>query len=376
MFESALAALLISTSLYYFYFLFRILRGLQKLAFSSPEAENHAVTVIVAARNEEETIENSLRSILAQDYPAHLVEVIVVDDSSTDATVERARRMALKDSRLRILELPPHDSDLGGRKPLAIAKGVNAAQGDIILTTDADCTVKRTWIRSMSGCFGSDTAFVAGPVLEEGGKGFVSEISKVEFLGLITTAAGLIGNQTPIICNGANIAYRRSAFLKVEGYGDKHHFSDDEVLMQRIAQRNLGAILFCAEPGSFASTRSPETLRALWDQRVRWSSKKNHYENKTIVLKLLGLYSFFLILLLASTATIVFPSLIPLVAVIVLAKIAAEGWILLKGNRLFQKGISFFHFMIAEVFHVPYIVFAAFVGQFTSLRWKGKSIRE
>lgn len=375
MLESVIVTLLLFLTAYYLYFLFRIRQGLRHVRSSPGTRKEYSVTVIIAVRNEEAVLEDVIRSVLEQDYPRNLYELVIVDDASDDRTLEKARNVAANHPQLKIIGMPSHASDVGGRKPLAIAEGVTAASGEIILTTDADCSMGKDWIRSMLGHFDPDVTFVSGPVLEEGGEGLFSEISKVEFLGLIATAAGLIGIKNPIICNGANIAYRKSAFLQAGGYGDESHFSDDEVLMQRIARRKLGTIRFCADPGATVRTKSPRTFREFWSQRVRWASKRNHFEGGSILLQLVVLYAFFFVLFLSALAAFVLPFLALIVPVILLAKVAFDAKTLLEGARLFKSRFSFPHFMIAEVFHVPYIVFAAFLGQFASLRWKGKSIR-
>lgn len=372
--HSILAALLILSSLYYFYFLFRIREGLDQIQTPLTPSVHRRVTVIIVARNEAGSIEQSLRSVLIQNYPPHLMEIILVDDASTDATVSMARNIAQNDSRLKIIQMAPHDSETGGRKPAAIAEAIKIADGEIIMTTDADCTAGVNWIRSMVAHFDPATVFVAGPVLEQGSSGFVSELSRIEFLGLITTAAGLISAGTPIICNGANIAYLKSSFLQADGYGNSSHFSDDEVLMQRIKKRGLGKILFSAAQESIVQTKSPETLSHFWNQRIRWASKKGHYEDKTVLLKLVALYVFFFVSFLSVIAALFTAWLVPIVATVLILKVFFDAWILFKGAFLFRTTVSITRFLIAEFLHVPYIVFAAATGNFVPLHWKGKPI--
>lgn len=93
------------------------------------------VSVIIPARNEQRSLERCVRSVLASRYPA--LEVIVVDDHSTDRTGDIAREVALEDSRVRVLEAPSLPPDWFG-KQWACATGARAARGALLLFTDAD----------------------------------------------------------------------------------------------------------------------------------------------------------------------------------------------------------------------------------------------
>ena len=171
-----------------------------------------------------------------------------------------------------------------GRKPLAIAKGITQAAGEIILTTDADCIAPPRWIEIMVNHFEENVAFVAGPVAEQTSRNFFSKLEQLEFLGLITTAAGLIGSGRPIICNGANLAYRKSAFISVGGFGDNGSSNDDESLMNRMVHRNIGKIVFAPESDAVITTRSSNTITSFLRQRIRWANKRGHYEDKSILI--------------------------------------------------------------------------------------------
>lgn len=366
----SIALLLVSFS-YYFFFLLAVNKGLRALKTPPPSPYRPFVSVIIAARNEDQTIVQCLNSILDQDYPEDLYEVIVVDDHSTDHTVDVAQLFSAKHALpfLKILSLSDHD---GTGKPTAIAYGIKNSQGEIIVCTDADCVVSSKWISSMVQSFQPEVAFVAGPVAEEYGKTFFSKIQGLEFLGLITTGAGLIGAGTPIICNGANIAYRKSAFVKVNGYGETSNSCDDETLMQKISTRKIGSIAFNASKDAKVVTNSSSSMFEFWNQRVRWAAKRGHYEDKSILLKLILLYLFFVIFFATALVSLFQPELRFPVAAIFFAKVVIDFQTLTSGARLLKENVSSIHFAIAELLHVPYIVFAAGLGQIVSLRWKDR----
>jgi cellulose synthase/poly-beta-1,6-N-acetylglucosamine synthase-like glycosyltransferase len=140
--------------------------------------------------------------------------------------------------------------------------------------------------------------------------------------------------------------------------------------------RNVGSVVFNADPKAIVYTTTPPTVSAFWHQRTRWASKRGRYEDSSILLKLILVYSFFLVSLVASAVAVVEPLLIIPVLGVLLLKATMEFLILSKGARLFRHEIPLFEFVIAELFHVPYIAMAGLVGQFTSLRWKDRNFAQ
>lgn len=370
-------ALLAGTlTVYYFYFLLRVYKGLDNLALPHHSSDEVPfVTVIVAARNEEKTIADCLASILDQDYKKSRYEVVVIDDGSDDRTAKIVQSLAKKNPRLRLLLLPPDGNETVGRKPKAISMAIKETKGDIILTTDADCVVPAGWIRGMVSYFAKTTALVAGPVIDRKEKNLAAELARLEFLGLITTAAGLIGSGKPMICNGANLAYRRSAFLAAGGFGEEDRFSDDETLMQRIHMRGIGSIAFSKNPDTIVITPSPSSLSEFLRQRIRWASKKGHYEDRRGLTTLVLLYIYFATLFLFTVLALLQPKFLVLLSFLVVAKLLLEFAVLSKGASILNQRFLKRHFFIAELFHVPYIVVAAFLGRFAPLEWKGRKLK-
>ena len=368
--ELVLLGLLLSFMFYYLTFLWSIRKGLSSLAHRGSDTRPFA-SVILAARNEEKNIEPCLRALIAQSYDPKMFEIIVVDDHSQDDTVSRSTRLAESVDVPKTTVVSLKDQ-LG--KPAAIAHGVSISKGEIILCTDADCTVPKEWIESMVGCFDPSVAFVAGPVLERPSSSLLSGLEAIEYLSLTTTAAGLIGSGKPIICSGASIAYRRSAFTSVSGFGDHSSSCDDETLMQRMVLWSAGKVVFNSDPSAIVTTETPPTFFDFWRQRTRWASKKGRYEDGSILRRLLLLYGFFLVLFATAAVSLVEPGLqLPTIAVL-LIKGVAEYFVLAEGARLFRQDLRLEQFLIAELFHVPYITVAGLIGQFSSLRWKDRNL--
>ena len=357
--------------LYYLLFLLRIRIGLSRLSVPHETVTQPSVSVIVAAHNEEMTIRICLLSLLAQSYPKEKIDIIVVDDESSDHTAERVRTLAASHSTVRLVSMVSKGTRLTSRKSEAIAEGIKSSKADLIFTTDADCVTPEGWIESMLSYFDDKTVLVAGPVGESTGINLSARLGNIEFLGLIASAAGLIGIDSPIFCNGANLAYRRSAFLSAGGFGSSPSPCDDELLLQRIHTRRLGSIKYSVDSRSIVWTEPKQSLSSLLSQRVRWASKRGHYEQKRILLTLITLYFSFLGLLVLTIGAF-FESSFRLPAIMLLAgKATADYFVLRKSASLFHQRFSFTEFIVAEIFHVPYIVVAALLGQVITPRWKG-----
>jgi len=110
--------------------------------------EDVHVSVIIPARNEAAHIQSCLHAICRQHYPPDKMEILVVDDDSTDDTAQRVRE--IKDLRIRLLHVSDyvsHESRQRAPKKKAIELGVAHAHGELIITTDADCIAEPDWIK-------------------------------------------------------------------------------------------------------------------------------------------------------------------------------------------------------------------------------------
>ncbi|MEO6844302.1 MAG: glycosyltransferase, partial [Ginsengibacter sp.] len=130
-----------------------------------PENELPFVSIIIAARNEELNIGNCLQSIINQTYPPNKWEVIVTDDHSTDKTV--AIINSYQKENIRVINLADFTENkiLNSYKKKSIATALQFANGELIVTTDADCTAPAKWIETLVAFYKEkNPVFVALPV--------------------------------------------------------------------------------------------------------------------------------------------------------------------------------------------------------------------
>jgi cellulose synthase/poly-beta-1,6-N-acetylglucosamine synthase-like glycosyltransferase len=379
--DSFITTLLISIFLlfllHYLFFLQRIIRGLKNLKLTANEKlPFEFISIVIPFRNEEENILANLKSIESQFYADEKFEVIYIDDSSEDNSLELLKKN-IKKNNIRVISVPD-DFSKNAHKKRAIRYGIENAKGMIIVTTDADCVHDEEWLKSLVLSFDSVTGFVSGPVEFETDDGLFSEFQKLEFAGLVLCGAGLIGAGHPTICNAANIAYRKKVFDAVGGFKDQLNLSsgDDELLMQKISRDSDFKVKFCIDKNAIVKTSANKTISDFYQQRKRWASKGLFYNDKSLVVKLILIYAFYVGLMAQLILGLFYQTIFLLLFLgSFLLKFIFEFRILYKGKEILFNNLQLKYLFIAEIFQIPYIIFTGLVGAFGNYLWKSRKVK-
>jgi biofilm PGA synthesis N-glycosyltransferase PgaC len=260
----------------YLYLLLRIYSGLVRIKpFIGEKSADLFVSVVVACHNEERNLPVLLKSLSEQDYNPNLFEVIIVDDNSTDSSPELISHSPGIQNLLLI-----KSSSTGKKK--AIRLGVEASHGNLILTTDADCTMGKKWLSVIASfCAEYKPDMIICPVKTESKPGIFGTFRELEFLSLQGVTAGTAIAGRPVMCNGANLAFTKEVFVRNSG---KLHFelvSGDDVFLLHSIKEDPGSKIFWLESeDAVVSTKSPETAVSFLRQRARWISKAGAYKDK------------------------------------------------------------------------------------------------
>lgn len=333
---------------------------------------NKSVSVIVAARNEGRTIGRLLTDLAAQDYQAGLVEIIIVDDHSSDDTITIAGRFRDKEEKLSIGIFRTGEFNVSGKKA-ALDLGIRQAQGEIVLTTDADCRLEPGWIVSMVSSFIDERIrMVFGPVVINPGKNFWERFQSLEFSGLVASGAGAAGAGRPFLCNGACLAYRREAFLETDGFrGNEEYVSGDDVFLLHKMKKRYGnnAIVFCRDKKALVKTDPVQGIYRFLHQRARWASKSTGYSDPLSVATAITVFSYSLAILMSATAGIFYPlMLIPAAGLFILKMIAdlplMAGITRFTGQERLMKW-----YLLFQLIYPFYIVTAALMSFFKRKAW-------
>jgi glycosyltransferase involved in cell wall biosynthesis len=235
------------------------------------------VSVIVAVRDGESTISTCLQSIISQNYPRELLEIIIVDDHSKDDTLRLLQSLQKFAGFLLLRNLTSGGYESSKKTALELA--ISRARGEILLFTDADCAPPPQWVRGMVSYFSPEVGLVAGfspqTAIESCWNGFLlCDSAAAAFV-----AAGTIGWGRGITCTGRNLAYRKQAYDDVGGFAalPDSISGDDDFMLQRIAAHPQWQIRYALDPETIVPAQGPQNLRHFMRQKQRHLSAGRHY---------------------------------------------------------------------------------------------------
>lgn len=228
-----------------------------------PLTEHPLVSILIPARNEEEDIAETVEAVLSSSYPN--IELIVINDASTDNTQKILEELSVKHNRLKILRL---------EKNMGKANGLNLAfamsHGDIIMTIDADSALAENaleWIVWHFQKFPRVGALTGNPCVRNR-TSLLAKLQTAEYasvIGLIKRTHRLIGKVMTV--SGVIAAWRRTAIVNVSLWNNEAITDDIEMTWKM--EKKFWDIRY--EPNVRCWMRVPETWKGLWNQRKRWA---------------------------------------------------------------------------------------------------------
>ncbi|NCD69289.1 glycosyltransferase family 2 protein [Mucilaginibacter agri] len=336
---------------------------------------NTKVTILIAARNEEDNLAETIEDLLAQDYPKELTEIIIVDDHSTDNTAGIIRSYA--DQGVKLLQLQA-DQALNSYKKKAITEAIAMSTGDLLVATDADCRMGSKWLSSIVGYYEKyNPVMISSPVNYFHEQSFFERLQTLEFSFLIGIGAAFIGNGRASTCNGANLAYRKDVFYEVGGFKgiDDLASGDDELLLQKVAAVYPGRIGFLKLREAIVYTYAKPDLGAFLQQRRRWASKSTRYKDKKVVALAVGIWAFNASLILNVALGFFNPWFFKLLLAEFLVKVLFETALLMPIMDFFKRTALLKYMVILSPIHIFYMVYIGLMGNTSKYNWKGRMVR-
>lgn len=353
--------------LYAFYMLY-FLSGLYRIGRQSSFFSTHEpfVSVIVAARNEEDNIGKLLESLVKQTYSNF--EIIVANDRSGDKTGEIINSFEEEHKHIKSVTID-QKSDKMTPKKYALTKAIEISKGEIIISTDADCRVPNTWIGNMVKQFDEDTGVVAGySQVEANEKSFFHNYQKIDFLALMSANAGSFGWNIPWTGSGQNIAYTRKAFEEIQGFEPvaDQISGDDFYLVQAISK--ITKTRYNSNPESFVKTQPMESFNAFLHQRTRWASNSRKLFNSDFFFLLFLFLNLFVntILFIGLFLTSMWPYLPSFFGI----KLLFDSMVVAYGAVIFNTKFNFDIYLAWAFFQPIYTPFLAIKSMFGKFRWK------
>lgn len=248
-----------------------LLVGLLRLPRSRrlDDASCPSVSVVVTARNEEADLPACIESLLALDYPRDRLQLIFVDDRSTDGTGALVDATAARHAQVVVLhtnDLPPNGLEAKAR---GLAHGMNAATGEWVLITDADARVPREWARHLLGRVTPKTAMVGGTIVVHPGPwwGYI-EGALQGFLQCFSLAAAGLG--APFACLGPNMGIRRDVYLRQGGLERARFSVAEDLALFTLARADGGQVHLYGDTPTLVRVHPVGRPLLIFSQLRRW----------------------------------------------------------------------------------------------------------
>lgn len=359
--------------------------------------ETLKISVIIPVRNEAENILFLLQDLEKQTYPKQNFEVIIADDDSTDDTLKIVQAFQ-KNTNINLIinQLPPKTNNTSPKKR-AIDSSIKLASGQLITTTDGDCSVGEKWLESIANFQAQTGAYLVScavtffeaqrhkdskalksTILFPNIDLFFTNVQIVEFASLIGSGACAMFIQKPNMCNGANLTYLKSVFYEVNGFSGNEGLAsgDDEFLMHKIAAKYPDKVRFLKSQDTIVETKAHTSCRSFYNQRKRWASKWKHYENwQTTALAVFVFFANVVVPLSICFWIFDFISVKSLVLVLSLKFLAEFIFLSLVISFLRKKSLIWL-IPFVQIVYPLYVVFFGLVAQKQGeYVWKGRKLK-
>lgn len=217
------------------------------------------VTIIIPAYNEEKGIRKTLESIFNLDYPKDKLKIIVIDDCSSDKTVEIVKEF--KNVKL------VNRNERGGNAAIALNTGLNYVNTELFARVDADSYIERDSLKKLVKYFSDERiGSVISSILVDEPKNSLEKLQKFEYIITNFTRKLMAKIGTLHITNGVLSVYRTDIIKNIGGFDEKNLTEDYEIAL-RLRKNGYDIIM---ETDSRTYTHVPNTLNGFWRQRVRW----------------------------------------------------------------------------------------------------------
>ena len=329
------------------------------------DTELPTATVIVAARDEEDKILRCLESLGKLEYPEGKLEIIIVDDRSTDRTGEIIDKfITSRDHFRKIIPDEPKGKMVG--KVNALATAIRVANGEIVLTTDADCEVKPLWVKTVASFFTKDVGMVDGYTTQMVNNSF-DGMQAIDFVYLLMVAGGTINLGIPITCIGNNMSFRKKAYDEAGGY-EKLPFSvtEDFTLLRAIYKLKKYKILFPLEENALITSIPCPDFKSLYHQKKRWAVGGLGVPIRGFFIMFWGYLTHLCIIL-----TPLFFS--PVWLYLIFFKITTDFFIMYQIHQRLGITKNLKHFFAFQIYYIPYVLVLPFIVLASrKVIWKGR----
>lgn len=370
-----ISLILLAIVLIYSFFIIQLLIGFNQVKpFKKLVKEpKTAFTIVVPFRNEEKNLDKLLTSISKLNYPISLIQIVMIDDFSTDASVRIYNQWRLKHESIDTTLLENMLLSNSPKKD-ALTRAIPIAKHDWIVTTDADCVVTKNWLLTLDNYIQTNSPeMIVGAVMYNTKNNWMHHFQQLDLMSLQGVTIGSFGIGKPFMCNGANFAYTKRFFTEIGGFGGINDTAsgDDVLLLQKAVSADPKRVHYLKNNAVIVKTKPENDLFKLFMQRVRWAGKttsyNSHYAKFLAVIVLLMNLSLVVGLWLVVGGTLNWSVLL----LVFLLKYSVDYMLLYKANTYLRKG----KFFVPVASSLIYPLFSTGVGLYSlfgNFRWKGR----
>ena len=364
-------SIFVFVAIIYFILMFIFIYGEIRTEIHSSDSISNStkVSVIVAVRNEETNILKLIQSIQKQKYSKNLFEVIFVNDHSTDKTHSIIENNLAENFKL----LHLRENEFG--KKQAIKNAISEATGEIIVTIDGDCSMQENWLQSIVSFYEiQHSDMIIAPVMFEKRKSFLGIFQFYDFLALISSTLGACGVKKPIMCNGANLIYKKQIYNELINPTNENTASGDDMFLMINLKKQNKKIDFLNSNEALVTTKSETNFVSFINQRIRWAGKNTKHNDFDIYLVGIIVYLFNLSILIFGILSISNVENFIYFFQILVVKTFIEFLLLSIPANIYKQKISLTSFFIIQPFHNIYTVLIPILSIIFPYKWKERKI--
>jgi glycosyltransferase involved in cell wall biosynthesis len=343
--------------------------GFIRTPYSNQQSHSNSFTIIISARNEEQTILRCLDSISKQHYPKEKIQLILIDDGSTDQTYLKSNNYLLHSG----LDYTLLKNSFKKGKKASITLAMQHAKHPHIITRDADTFSSSTnWLSSISGFIENNASdFIIAPVSVSNNIGLLWAMQAIENNILTLVSVGSTYFQKSFLCSSANLIFKKNIFEATKGYSSHAHIpSGDDVLFMEDVKKVGGKIAYLTSKDAMVFTYPCYSFTELFIQKIRWASKfivnKNWLNFSlaviTFLTNLVWIFCFITVLIIPQTPEIAL--------VFVLVKLVFDFLLLFLASSFIKNKYLLWYSLPAGCIYPIYASFIAIGSLLIKPKWK------
>ncbi len=354
------------------YFLLIVGLGLNWQFVNKTAASYHGTTpqklsIIIPFRNEDGVIDRLIAELITQLENLENIDVYLINDHSSDNSYSSSEKLIVGNSKFSLM-----NSYEKGKKA-ALTTGIEQTDSEWIITLDADVRLPKKWAQTISNvCSSSSQDLIILPVQVHQGNQLFQQLESLDFLAMQGFTFGFAAKKKAFLANGAHLTFRKTAFNMARGYTSHSQFAsgDDVLLLHSFRTTENLQVGYAFDNDLMVKTKSSDTLKELFNQRIRWGAKSVRYKLPEAI----------------------FTSILIFLSNIVLIPLAVTGqWNYLLGALLFKSiaDIAFLfpilrsykstalskYLLLFIVIYPFYITFVSVASLFVKPTWKGRRVQ-